>query len=140
MMGIFGVFSVILCSAVAQSSSNEPQQFYIAPSAPTGPWQAIASSESGQYLADVYLAFESSVSNYHLYVYTSSNYGVTWTPTKVSNDGNIPSVANYINSDSSGRYLLAGGSSDYVYVSVDYGVTWSSWVNTQSPGDRLILS
>jgi Divergent InlB B-repeat domain len=78
----------------------------------TRSWGAVTSDSSGQHLAAV---------NYGEYVYTSSNYGVTWTQQSASPSTYWTSIA----SDSTGRYLAAIALSDTIYTSTNYGVSWT---------------
>jgi hypothetical protein len=85
-------------------------------------WFSSASSANGQYLAIV--AFGGDL-------YTSSNYGDTWTQRSGSggnNPGNIlpTAAANWagVTSSSSGQYLAVCVYSGFVYTSSDYGVNW----------------
>jgi hypothetical protein len=73
----------------------------------------ITSNSSGQYLA--------AASNNA--VYTSNDYGTTWTITWTI-------VVNSITSDSTGQYLAA--TNDKVYTSNDYGTTWTPIETVQS--------
>ena len=87
-------------------------------SAPVGTWFSVAMSASGQYqtVVGTYI-FGSDI-------YTSSNYGVTWT--NQGNSGQWASVA--INA--SGQYqtaLLAAGD---IFTSSNYGVTWTNQGNS----------
>jgi hypothetical protein len=76
-------------------------------------WYSIASSASGQYLA---------AAAYNGLIYTSPNYGATWTPRAGSGTRNWYCVA----SDASGQYLVGVVYGGQIYTSSDYGVTWTA--------------
>ena len=96
-------------------------------------WKAIASDLSGQHLVAAVNGGQ---------IYTSSDYGVTWTPRDSARSWY--SVA----SDSSGKYLAAVVQGGKIYTSNDYGVTWtphsssSLWtsVASDSSGQYLVAT
>jgi hypothetical protein len=55
------------------------------------------------------------------YIFTSSNYGQTWTQQNSSSVRNWSSVA----VSSTGQYQAATDNGGYIYTSPDYGVTWT---------------
>ena len=83
-------------------------------------WRSISLSNNGQY--------QTAVTRTSGYIYTSSNYGITWTErtTAGARDWNSISLS------STGEYQTAVVPSGYIYTSSDYGVTWTerSVVNT----------
>jgi hypothetical protein len=88
----------------------------------TRTWSAIASSSSGQYLAaavNLYMVTSAEIGS----IYTSSDYGATWTLQRNSPaDMTWTSIA----SDSTGRYLAAAASQGgTIYTSSDFGVNWT---------------
>lgn len=101
----------------------------------TRTWKSITSSNDGHYLAAVVNGG---------YIYTSSDYGQTWTPRF---DDVIRSWQS-ITSSSDGKYLAAVVSGGYIYASSDYGVTWvqktsdstRSWQQIVSSSDGRYLA
>jgi hypothetical protein len=88
-------------------------------------WKAVASSADGSRLAA--LDFYEDVNS--RYVYTSSDYGVTWVQNAASAVNGVWSTWASIDSSADGSHLIAstadsmmGGS---IYTSEDYGVTWT---------------
>lgn len=59
------------------------------------------------------------------YIYTSSNYGVTWTQRADSRDWFDVSIS------SDGQYQTAVVANGYIYTSSDYGVTWAQRASSQ---------
>jgi len=55
-------------------------------------------------------------------IYTSSNYGSTWTLQRASQSTTWTSIA----SDSTGQYLVASVYSGSIYTSTNYGATWTA--------------
>jgi hypothetical protein len=100
-------------------------------STPRGAWMAIASDDSGRYLAALLLVAADHNNNAYqvsrAVLYTSDNYGVSWQLRSVSI--NQPSQC-YVTSDASGQYLTIGGygCGSGTYVSLDYGATWTFWI------------
>ena len=78
-------------------------------------WTGVASDATGQYLAACV---------YNEYIYTSTNYGKTWTERYT--EKKVPWTS--ITSDASGQNLAAGaqiaGNNGGVYTSSNYGETW----------------
>lgn len=88
-------------------------------------WKTVASSADGSRLAA--LDFYEDVNS--RYVYTSSDYGVTWVQNAASAVNGDWSTWASIDSSADGSHLIAstadsmmGGS---IYTSEDYGVTWT---------------
>jgi photosystem II stability/assembly factor-like uncharacterized protein len=78
-------------------------------------WRYMCSSSSGQYLAAA--LFPGGI-------YTSSNYGYTWSKTNAPDGSNV--AWNAVCCSSSGQYMCACNNSDVgIYISSDYGQTWS---------------
>jgi len=107
-------------------------------SAPSSRWRGLTSSASGQYL----FAIESGLDFSGGYIYTSSDFGVTWSQ-KTSAGSRVWSD---IDSSNDGQFLVATTSSADVYVSTDYGVTWASklqypgyWNDTTISSDGRIM-
>jgi predicted acyltransferase (DUF342 family) len=72
-------------------------------------WSAISVSANGQYQSAVV---------YGGYIYTSANYGNTWTQRSVSANWSGVAIS------SSGQYQTAVGAGN-IYISSDYGITWT---------------
>ena len=110
-----GGFTIIANSG--QSIMNPPS-FLCPPRGPLGQnWSSVASSSDGSKLvaaAD--------------YIYTSTNYGMTWVQQTNAGSGWWNSVA----SSSDGSKLVAGTYGDYIYTSSNYGVTWVQQTNAGS--------
>jgi hypothetical protein len=85
-------------------------------SAPSASWQSITSDSTGQYLAAAAVS-----SNSEGGIYTSSDYGSTWTRTSASILINWESIT----SDSTGQYLATSVNGGGIYTSSDYGVIWT---------------
>jgi hypothetical protein len=85
-------------------------------------WSSVSLSGTGQYQSAVVFGG---------YIYTSSNYGQTWTPRATDSNRNWRSIS----ISSSGQYQTAVCSSiapgEYIYRSSDYGNTWIA--NTSGP-------
>ena len=62
------------------------------------------------------------------YLYTSTDYGVTWMRQTNAGSGSWSGVA----SSSDGGKLVAGINGGYLYTSTDYGLTWSQRTNAGS--------
>jgi hypothetical protein len=72
---------------------------------------------SGKYQAYVLGGYQTSVSNF---IYISSDYGQTWTPTAFSTAWGSVVIS------SSGQYLVASvNGASQLYISSDYGKTWT---------------
>jgi hypothetical protein len=82
---------------------------------PSGPFQGIACSASGQYQV---AAIVSGI------IYYSSNYGQTWTASNISNAGGVLNAA----MSASGQYVtvVTNGTLGNVWYSSNYGVTFVS--------------
>jgi hypothetical protein len=87
----------------------------------SGAWRSVSLSSTGQYqTAVVNLAGD--------YIYTSSNYGVTWTQ-RLQNANDF--LWTSISLSSTGQYQSAvnhnntGAASGFIYTSSDYGVSWT---------------
>jgi hypothetical protein len=103
------------------SSSVLSTYNWVKTSAPYGVWQSITSSSTGQYLA-------ATVSIYgNDNIYTSRDYGSTWTKITASFRGKITS-------SSMGQYLAATAGYDGIYTSSDYGSTWTKTKTTAPAG------
>jgi len=116
-----GGFTIIANSG--QSIMNPPS-FLCPPRGPLGQnWSSVASSSDGSKLvaaAD--------------YIYTSTNYGMTWVQQTNAGSGWWNSVA----SSSDGSKLVAAA--DYIYTSTNYGVTWVQQTNAGSRGWFCVAS
>ena len=116
-----GGFTIIANSG--QSIMNPPS-FLCPPRGPLGQnWSSVASSSDGSKLvaaAD--------------YIYTSTNYGMTWVQQTNAGSGWWNSVA----SSSDGSNLVAAA--DYIYTSTNYGVTWVQQTNAGSRGWFCVAS
>ncbi len=98
-------------------------------------WKAVAASSGGNKLV-------AATSGGGGQIYTSTNYGATWTPRTVL--GNISSVA----SSGDGTKLVATVNGNFIYTSTDSGVSWTqrassgarSWTSVASSldGTRLV--
>ena len=75
-----------------------------------GLWSVVAISASGQY--------QTGYDNLNSRVYSSSNYGKTWTDLPLDN---IISIA----ISASGQYRVAAADVDGLYYSSDYGISWT---------------
>jgi len=102
----------------------------------TRPWAGIAISSNGLKLA----ACDST----NGYIWTSSNYGVTW----VSQTNSGARGWNTITCNSGGTILLAGVYNQYLYISTDSGLNWTArltdanrlWYGTVSSSNGTILA
>jgi type II secretory pathway pseudopilin PulG len=97
-------------------------------------WWGIASSEDGTKLA---------ANAASMYVYTSSDSGITWVPRLTNPTPQWTSIA----SSQYGDKLAAVGSPSWVYFSSDYGVTWGvrggnsrSWISIASSDDGMKIA
>ena len=128
-----GGFTIIANSG---QSIMDPASFLWTPRAPFGNgwngWSSVASSSDGSKLV--------AAANYD-YIYTSTNYGVTWMQQTNPGSRFWSSVA----SSSDGSKLVAaanysaysGSADNYIYTSSNYGVTWVQQINS---GRRSWLS
>ena len=92
----------------------------------------ISMSYSGQYQ----IALLGLGSIYYGSVYTSNNYGLTWTYQSSLPTSNNSSMS----ADGMYQYVSAGGGNNYVYVSKDYGSTWVTTYQNNTVGIRYIVS
>ncbi len=97
-------------------------------SAPTKNWTAISMSANGQYQT----AVSYSSGSYTGYIYTSNNYGVTWTL-----DTSVGSAKNWfsLSISKNGKYQTAGVATGPIYTSNNYGITWTQ--NGSAPTTKL---
>jgi len=86
------------------------------------PWSGVAMSSDGSRQT----AVEQSGSN--SYIWTSTDYGATWTQQSGSGSRNWMGVA----MSSDGKYQTATTFDSYIYTSSDYGVTWTQRDNQRS--------
>jgi hypothetical protein len=84
-------------------------------------WQSITSDSTGQYLAAAATTSDSIAGG----IYTSKNYGETWTLTSLTNTLQW----NFISSDSTGKILLATSFNNDLYLSTNYGVSFELQIN-----------
>lgn len=84
-------------------------------------WQSISSSSNGSRIA--------AAPNGNKYIYTSSDYGLTWTERTSLGMDNWMSIA----SSDDGSRLVAGSSYGFIYTSSDYG---QNWIERNSSGER----
>lgn len=89
----------------------------------------IASDSSGQYLATIV----HDVTTFEGYIYTSNDYGSTWTISGAEVPGS--NVWNCITTDATGRYIAAAVNDGFIYVSTDYGATWEEVATNQDVTD-----
>jgi hypothetical protein len=89
-----------------------------------GDWRGLASDSTGRYLV---------TGIWNGSIYTSSNYGLTWTPVLPSglSSGNWLGFA----SSSNGQYLLTGNRNSSIYTSQDYGSNWAPRTNGVPSGE-----
>lgn len=96
-------------------------------------WEGITSDSTGQYLAAVVSGGQ---------IYTSQDYGATWTLQRNSITANWYSIA----SDKTGQYLAASAYAGQIYTSDNYGVTWTAraasrnWYHIASDGTGKYLA
>jgi photosystem II stability/assembly factor-like uncharacterized protein len=88
----------------------------------------ITSSSSGQYLA---------ANGVDGYIYTSNDYGQTWTN---NNDSSGSHSWYRLAGSSSGQYLLASVIGGDIYTSNDYGQTWTDTASVSTVSDILNIS
>jgi hypothetical protein len=89
-------------------------------------WNSVAISATGQY--------QTAVVSSGSIIYTSSNYGVTWTPQTVTESSSWRSVS----LSSTGQYQSAVGSSNFIRTSSDYGINWTSRTAPGAPDWRSV--
>jgi hypothetical protein len=89
-------------------------------------WLCLAMSSTGQY--------QSAVISSGSLIYTSSNYGVNWTPRTTPGSMTWQSVS----LSSTGQYQSAVGSSGFIHTSSDYGINWTSRSDPGAPDWRSV--
>ena len=94
-------------------------------------WTSITSDSSGQYLAATSQDDYSNPSAIFDYIYTSDDYGYTWTQRTASGSR----IWSCIASSSDGSKLVASAMFDGVYISTDYGATWSKTNTNDNQSD-----
>ncbi len=92
-------------------------------SAPSNNWSSVASSSVGNNLVAANGAYNQASS-----IFTSTNYGVTWT--QQTNLRSINNFGVWVASSSEGSNLVAV--QNYIYTSADYGATWIQHTNPSS--------
>jgi photosystem II stability/assembly factor-like uncharacterized protein len=108
-------------------TSNDYGSTWKNTSAPDGRWGSITSSSTGQYLIAA-MCIDIPSDDYYFSsirdcgVYTSSDYGSTWTRTSALTGKTQYSLA----SSDTGQYLAAMVYSGGIYTSTDYGATWTA--------------
>ena len=128
-----GGFTIIANSG---QSIMDPPSFLWTPRGPSGQnWSSVASSSDGSKLV---------AGTYGDYIYTSTNYGMTWGQQTNAGSDSWYSIA----SSSDGSKLVAGGL--YIYTSTNYGVTWGQQTNagrriwggmaSSSDGSKLVAA
>jgi hypothetical protein len=102
------------------TSSNAGTTWTLCKASPFQSWACIASDSTGQYIA----AGSSNPGN----IYTSSDYGKSWTkqtqglPDSTKTSVNWSSIA----SDSTGQYLVAAVNGGTIYLSSNRGASWAA--------------
>jgi len=139
-----GGFTIIANSG---QSIMDPPSFGWVPRSPSslGPRSVASSSDGSKLVAATGPVLSGG------YIYTSSNYGVTWT--QQTNSG-TPKWISVASSSDGSRLVAAAGQNfidfvnNYIYTSSDYGVTWTQQTNagthnwmsvaSSSDGSRLV--
>lgn len=83
-------------------------------------WSKIKISSSGQYM--IVVADDGNLTNENGRVYTSNDYGNTWTERQPAGNDNKMWRAAGVNS--SGQYMIVANYTGRLYTSSDYGITW----------------
>ena len=112
--GLHGLGSVYFCeknNTPATTTAATTTQA-AAPPAGYGEWYGIASSSDGSKLV---------TGNYGGYIYTSKDYGATWTPRTGAGTGNWHAFA----SSADGTKLVTGKMGGHIYTSTDSGINWT---------------
>jgi hypothetical protein len=106
---------------VGTDEEDEEDMRWLSPSPPSA-WTSVSVSASGQYQT-AGRAFTTSTP-----IYTSKDYGVTWT----QNPTNFPSNIQDISISSTGQYQIVATSNTGIWISTNYGATWTQNASTSS--------
>ena len=109
--GLGGVYFCVKNNTPATTTVATTTQA-AAPPAGYGEWYGIASSSDGSKLV---------TGKYGGYIYTSKDYGATWTPRTGAGTGNWHAFA----SSANGQYLVTGKMGGHMYTSADSGINWT---------------
>ena len=116
----YSFFSLVFISFIFSQSASALGGYTLSQTgAPSLQWTGVASSSNGEYLAATVSGGD---------IYTSADYGVTWTDQTSSGSQNWSSIT----SSSDGSHLAATVSGGDIYTSADYGVTWTDQTSSGS--------
>lgn len=96
-------------------------------------WSQVASDSDGSNLMAVVYITRFDTSSFAR-VYTSSNFGESWTERKPA--GDIEKFWSQVASDSDGSFLVATVEGGNIYISADYGETWTEKIPAGFPNQN----